>query len=253
MCLIVFAYEIHPRYRLLLAANRDEFYARPSEPIHWWQQPEILAGRDLQGGGSWLGIDRRGRVAALTNVRNPADIRPGRRSRGELVPAFLGQPDSARHFAAGLNGNSYPGFNLLLYDGSGISWLSNRAASAPPLAPGLYALSNAALDTPWPKILRAKRLLADLLESPEVAPDSLMQLLADTWQPEESELPDTGVGRAWERALAPICIHAPDYGSRASTVILIDRAGCVNLVERTLTTPVTTLATRSFRIPPADD
>lgn len=249
MCLIVFAYDYHPRYRLILAANRDEFYARPTEPAHWWRQPEILAGRDLQGGGSWLGIDRRGRLAAVTNVRNPADLLPGRRSRGELVPAFFAQARPAADFAAAVAGQDYPGYNLLLVDGSGAHWSSNRAAPAPGLAPGEYALSNAALDTPWPKVRRVKELFRAALAAGPLDVEGLFALLADTWQPDAAELPDTGVGRDWERSLAPICIRTPTYGSRTSTLVLMERDGTTRLIERTLATPATATATRTFELP----
>lgn len=248
MCLIVFAYRIHPRYRLILAANRDEFYTRPAAPADWWESPAILAGRDLLQGGSWLGLDRRGRLAAVTNVRNPADILPGRRSRGELVPAFLAGTASAGDFAAGLDGTVYPGFNLLLDDGQELVWSSNRAVAPRRLPPGLYALSNAALDTPWPKVLRAKQLLAARLADATLAPEALLQLLADDRQPDDDQLPDTGVGRARERALAPIRIRTPDYGSRTATVVLAGRDGTVEFVERTLATPASPEGQRTFRL-----
>lgn len=233
MCLIVFAYEIHAHYRLVLAANRDEFFTRPTRPLHWWEQPKILAGRDLQGGGSWLGLDRTGRLAAVTNVRNPRDILPGRRSRGELVPAFLSQPETGPEFVAGLDSAAYPGYNLLLFDRSGLTWHSNRSTPQLTLRPGLYALSNAALDTPWPKVERAKALLAELLASrAPLTPAALLDLLADRSQPADAELPDTGVGPAWERLLAPLFIHGSDYGTRCSTALLYGHDGRIQVVER---------------------
>lgn len=233
MCLIVFAYEVHPRYRLVLAANRDEFFVRPTQPLHWWKYPNILAGRDLQGGGSWLGLDRAGRLAAVTNVRNPRDILPGRRSRGELVPAFLSQPQPGAEFATSLDASAYPGYNLLLLDRTGLTWHSNRADSPRPLSPGLYALSNAALDTPWPKVERAKALLATLLAgSAALDLTPLLQILADRRQPADEELPDTGVGRTWERLLAPLFICGSDYGTRCSTALLYGHDGRIQLVER---------------------
>lgn len=233
MCLIVFAYDLHADYRLVLAANRDEFFTRPTAPAYWWPEEGILAGRDLQGGGSWLGLDRQGRMAAVTNVRNPRDIRPGGRSRGEMVPHFLAQSRSGPEFATALDAAAYPGFNLLLCDDSDLTWHSNRAVTPRLLRPGVYALSNAALDTPWPKVLRAKKLLTPLLTEAKLEPAALLALLADTRQPDDAELPDTGVGREWERLLAPIFIRGMEYGTRCSTVLLQHRNGEVSFTERT--------------------
>jgi uncharacterized protein with NRDE domain len=233
MCLIVFAYDMHPDYRLVLAANRDEFTSRPTASARWWQEPEILAGRDLSMGGSWLGLDRCGRMAAVTNVRNPRESHPGTRSRGEMVPAFLAQPRSGPAFATTLDADAYPGYNLLLYDASVLTWHSNRALPPRLLPPGLYALSNAALDTPWPKALRAKKLLAPLLSGRGLGPGALFTLLADTRQPDDADLPDTGIGLDWERLLAPIFIRGEVYGTRSSTVVLQRRNGAVSFFERT--------------------
>lgn len=234
MCLIVFAYDLDPDYRLVLAANRDEFFTRPAAQAHWWREPEILAGRDLQGGGSWLGLDRSGRLAAVTNVRNPTDIISGRRSRGELVPEFLRQSLGASDFAVNHDNGSYAGYNLLLFDGHGAHWSSNRAAPARQLTAGLYALSNAALDTPWPKVRRAKQLLAALVAGGKIEAEGLFALLADIQRPDDAELPDTGVSRDWERLLAPIFIQGEEYGTRSSSVLLQRRNGEVSFTERTI-------------------
>lgn len=233
MCLIVFAYDLAPDYRLVLAANRDEFFTRPAAQAHWWRKPEILAGRDLQGGGSWLGLDRSGRLAAVTNVRNPTDIVPGRRSRGELVSEFLRQSLGASDFAVNHDNGSYAGYNLLLFDGHGAHWSSNRAAPARQLTAGLYALSNAALDTPWPKVRRAKQLLAALVAGGKIEAEGLFALLSDIQRPDDAELPDTGVSRDWERLLAPIFIRGAEYGTRCSSVLLQHRNDDVTFIERT--------------------
>jgi len=233
MCLIVFAYDMHPDYRLILAANRDEFFDRPATPAHWWDEPAILAGRDLQRGGSWLGLDRRGRLAAVTNVRNPQDILPDRHSRGELVPGFLRHRRAAADFVSSLDNAGYAGYNLLLADGHGVHWSSNRLSPAKLLPPGLYALSNAALDTPWPKVRRAKLLLANHLAERAIDPAALFALLADGQRPDDAALPDTGVGRDWERQLAPIFIQGAEYGTRCSSVLLQHRKGQVTFIERT--------------------
>lgn len=261
MCLIVFAYDMHPDYRLVLAANRDEFFTRPTASAQWWPDAEILAGRDLQGGGSWLGVDRQGRLAAVTNVRNPRDILPGRRSRGEMVPGFLSRAQSGPEFVATLDTDAYPGFNLILFDGSILTWHSNRAVAPRSLPPGLYALSNAALDTPWPKVRRAKKLLAAVLAGGEIEIAELFALLADTQRPAADELPETGVGLAWEQLLAPIFIRGEDYGTRCSTVVLQLKNGETSFSERnfeagreaifeerftTVASPASALSARAF-------
>lgn len=233
MCLILFAYQCHSDYRLVLAANRDEYYARPTQPAHWWAEfPGVLAGRDLQQGGSWLGLDRRGRLAAVTNVRNPADLLPQSRSRGLLVRDWLGGSESARLAAERLvQASDYAGFNLLLMDRQEF-WATSNRSPAVLLSPGLHGLSNARIDTPWPKVVRGKRQLEALLNAGTLTADALFALLGDEERAGDGELPQTGVGLEWERRLSSIFIRSATYGTRAATVVLQRHDGRTLFAER---------------------
>jgi uncharacterized protein with NRDE domain len=233
MCLILFAYRTHPGYRLILAANRDEFIARPTEALAFWpDQPEILAGRDLQAGGTWFGLSADGRFAAVTNYRDPRNISTDALSRGRIPIDYLQSGLSPQRFCAAKRGewSLYNGFNLLAGDRRSLVWASNRSRQEQELSPGLYGLSNHLLDTDWPKVKRGKEKLRQLLAaSGPVGPDELFTLLEDRWQPPDSELPDTGISPAWERLLAPLFISGEDYGTRSSLVLTItedDRALC---------------------------
>jgi len=237
MCLVLFAYDAHPRYRLVLAANRDELYARPTAPAAFWDDaPELLAGRDLREGGTWLGVTRGGRFAAVTNFRDPAAQRPGAPSRGALVAGYLRSRGGPLEYLAGLAplASAYNGFNLLVGDGRSLAWFSNRHPAFRILPPGVYGLSNHLLDTPWPKVARGKADLRQALEGP---PDeleaSLFATLALRDPAPDAALPETGVGAELERALSAAFIVTPEYGTRSSTVLLIGRDGGVSLVERT--------------------
>lgn len=227
MCTLLFAVDVHPRHSLVVAANRDEFYARPTAPAGWWPEaPQVFAGRDLQAGGTWLGVTREGRWAALTNVRDPADVRLNARSRGELVAEFLRGSAPPGAYAAALEGPRYAGFNLVVGDASGVWYMSNKTSDGPRrLGPGVYGISNAGLDTPWPKVVRGKAGLAGLLAAGSVEVEAIMRLLADATPAPDAALPDTGVGLELERALSPLCIAMPGYGTRVSTAVLVGRDG----------------------------
>ncbi|MEM6784556.1 MAG: NRDE family protein [Bacteroidota bacterium] len=237
MCFIVFEWQPAER-RLTLASNRDEFYARPTSPAHFWREqdhPEVLAGRDERGGGTWMGVTRSGRWAALTNVREPDRHVDDAPSRGALVADFLrgeATPQAYAHHIAE-RGARYNGFNLLLghvdQDKATLWYVSNRIDPPRRLGRGRYGLSNATLDTPWPKVVRGKAHLArvlDLQRAPRDAAvaDALLAALADGTRAPDAALPDTGVGRDWERRLSPIHIASAAYGTRASTVLQIDRS-----------------------------
>ena len=235
MCFIVLAYRHHPRYRLVLATNRDEFYARPAAPAAFWDEaPTTLAGRDLQGGGTWMGVTRTGRVAALTNVREPGRHAQDAPTRGMLVADFLAGTLEPRAYLDALHpqADRYNGFNLLLGDTQNLFYFGNRATGIRVLEPGLYGLSNHLLDTPWPKVVKGKAALDAALNADVVDPEALFALLADTQQAPDDALPDTGVGLPWERMLSPIFIESPTYGTRVSTIILIDHQGRVTFAER---------------------
>lgn len=236
MCLILFAHKVHPDYPLILVGNRDEFHDRPTAPAGFWgDAPELLAGRDLVGGGTWLGVTRRGRLAAVANYRHPSELHRQGLSRGMLTVDFLRGDLPPRPFleAVARQGEHYKGFNLLVGDGIELSFYSNREGATRQLSPGLYGLSNALLDTPWPKVVQGKTALAELLAAGPPVPEGLLAILADTTRPPDELLPDTGVGRERERLLSSRFIVSPGYGTRASTVVLIDRRGELTFVERT--------------------
>jgi uncharacterized protein with NRDE domain len=237
MCILLVAHDTHPAYRLVLAANRDEDYDRPTAPAEFWQDaPEILGGRDLRDGGTWLGVSRSGRWAALTNFREPGPRREDAPSRGGLVAGFLrsllNPEDFVRSAAPGED--AYNGFSLFCGDGRTLAFLSNRDGAPRRLAPGIYGLSNGRLDTPWPKVQLGQRGLGALLESaPPLDEAGAFALMADGSRPPDEELPDTGYGMAIERALSPIFVVTERYGTRCSTLLTIDREGGVRFVERT--------------------
>lgn len=236
MCLVLIAYRIHPHYPLVLAANRDEFHARPAAPMHWWiDGPPILAGRDLQAGGTWCGLDSRGRLALVTNYRDPSLPKPQQSSRGALVPAFLRGRQSAREFVhdAAARAFRYAGFSLLAMDESGLGYaISHPEPEARMLEPGIYGLSNRQLDAPWPKLLRSRQRFEREIADGDAMPARLFDILSDRTIADDAALPDTGIGLAWERLLSSPFIVSAEYGTRCSTVILINRHGDVTVEER---------------------
>jgi uncharacterized protein with NRDE domain len=251
MCLILFAHRAVPGYALVLAANRDEFFARPTEPADYWADaPHVLAGRDLEKGGTWMGVTRDGRWAAVTNYRDGTRPETGSRSRGELVARYLVERSSAAAYAAAVAGAgaAYHGFNLLVGDAEGVHYVSNRGARPQPLEPGIYGLSNHLLDTPWPKVERGKRELEALLRSnPQDPTGPLLALLADRRPAPTDALPKTGVSRDWEKLLSSAFIRAPGYGTRASSVLLIEHGGEASLHERSFGASAELLEDRHFR------
>lgn len=233
MCLAVIGLQAHPRYAVVIVANRDEFHARPAAAAAWWDEG-WLAGRDLEAGGTWLGVTRDGRYALLTNVREPQRHRPGAPSRGALVPRVLagdGAPDDALA-AALVAAADHNGFNLLTGNARAAHWGSNRAAASTTLAHGVAGLSNAALDTPWPKVERTKAGLAAWCASGSADTAPLFALLRDERVAADDVLPATGVPRDWERRLSAPFIVGDRYGTRCTTVLTIDRDGVVAFVER---------------------
>lgn len=232
MCLILFAWRQHPDYPLVIAANRDEFHQRPSAPLDYWADPPILAGRDLQAGGTWLGADARRRMAAVTNLRG-ALLPTQARSRGDLTREFLAGGESASDYARRVHAErrQYSGFNLLLADSSQLWYVGSDAAAPRQLPAGIYALANAGLDTPWPKAVRGKQALAHWLRS-GAGIEALLTLLTDTHQPPGDQLPDTGLSPELERRLASIFIVGDTYGTRSSSALLYSSAGDIRFRER---------------------
>ncbi len=241
MCLIVFAWKVIPGVPLIAAANRDEFYERASAPAcAWAEHPKVYAGRDLQAGGSWMGITREGeagsRFAAITNIRSPQDRRSDAPSRGALVADYLAGSMTAQQYIARLEAGDqdYNGYNLVLGDRDTLIWYSNRgdgdARNGQPLEAGIYGLSNALLDAPWPKVLKTKAQFASLLC--QGAPDeAYFEMLADTARAPDLRLPETGVPLDLERVLSAVRIEAPGYGTRTSTVVRLYADGPGELHE----------------------
>jgi len=230
MCLVLFAQRAHPDYPLVLAANRDEFHRRPTRAMHWWSSPRVLAGRDEEAGGTWFALSPDGRLAAVTNFREPEPRPAGALSRGALpLRALTEAPDAfAVHLAE--EGGRYAGFNLLWGRPGELCYVSNRGAAPQPVAPGLHGLSNHLLDTPWPKVRRGIDALARQLDDPR--PDALAALLADRTPAPSGELPETGVSAEWERLLSPMFIVSPEYGTRATTILVVAADGTAEVLER---------------------
>ena len=237
MCLLLFAYQSHPDYRLILAANRDEFYDRPTRPAAFWDDaPEILAGQDLKAGGTWMGITKTGRFAAITNYREAALTKENAPSRGDLVKNFLMSDSRPRDYLKTVQekGQIYNGFNLIIGDEKDLFYYSNRDGNIRTVEPGIHGLSNHLLNTPWPKVSRGKSKMSALINSPgPVDMNALFTILGDTTRPSEGELPDTGVGLDWERILSPMFITSDIYGTRCSTILLWEYTGAVTFIERT--------------------
>ncbi|WP_394757548.1 NRDE family protein [Rhodoferax sp.] len=221
MCLLAWNWQPASPTPLLLIANRDEYYARPTAPLHWWDDADILAGRDLQARGTWLGVSRTGRMAALTNYRDPAAMRADAPSRGELVSAYLQAETSALDYLTVLAGRAgaYNPFNLLVFDGSSLLGLESRHAKVVTLQPGIGAVSNADFLTPWPKLTQLKDSLQSLLTQDRPRDEQLLALLHNPNVAVDADLPTTGLSLEFERALSAAFITTPDYGTRASSIV----------------------------------
>ncbi|MCF8111770.1 MAG: NRDE family protein [Desulfobacteraceae bacterium] len=238
MCLIAIAIDSHPAFPLIIAANRDEFYNRPTRPLEFWQEnPDILAGQDLQGGGTWLGVTRKGKIGAVTNFREPASlVSRGEESRGRLVKDYLeGDMPPAEYLAeVEKNKESYSGFNVVIGDTGRLWWYSNKNGGIVRLTPGIHAVSNHLLNTSWPKTEKIKRKMREMISnSPTIDPYEVLDMLFDRTPAPDSSLPDTGVSLQWERMLSPVFVASPDYGTRSSSVILVESSGRLIFCERT--------------------
>lgn len=282
MCLLVFSLQTHAEYPFIFAGNRDEFHGRPAVPAQFWaDRPHVLAGRDLQAGGTWLGISRDGRFATVTNYREPGERIVEARSRGDLVVDFLEGSEHAASYLTALQdrAHEYNGFNLILGTPGELFYFSNRNGEAstrdsagrahnpgrdePAARPeavgmgtpgrihkleaGVYGLSNEQLDTPWPKVRRAKSLFQRVLGEKGPDAEALLALLADRERPLDAELPATGLDREWERALSSIFIIGKEYGTRASSVVLVGHNGEVTFAERTFAPEGRLLGTETYQ------
>ncbi|USE36481.1 NRDE family protein [Endozoicomonas sp. SCSIO W0465] len=253
MCLIVFSWQPDSQYPLILAANRDEFYRRPTQAVDFWKDwPDVFGGRDLEAGGSWMAINRNGRFAAVTNYRetpNPA----GLYSRGALVANFVTGSQPAFDYLHTLQQQTdkWAGFNLLVKDSTGLYYFSNRAKEQKisPLSSGIYGLSNHLLDTPWPKLLRARHRFTRAMQE-SIPPDSkrLVELMQDSYQPPEEQLPDTGVSKEVEKRLSSCFIASKDYGTRNTSVLMIDHQNQLQWAEQGYLQEGVTSESRQFKI-----
>jgi uncharacterized protein with NRDE domain len=235
MCLILIAWRVHADYPLVVAAKRDEFFARPTAPAAFWKEaPQVLAGRDLEAGGTWMGVTRNGRFAALTNFREPSQNRKGVPSRGGLVTDFLTGDEAPHAYLERIaaRGRLCNGYNLLVSDGESLWWSSNIGGAARRLEPGVYGVSNHLLDTPWPKVGAGKTALATALDG---LPDdeALFALLQDDDIHPDAHLPQTGVPLDWERLLSSAFVKSPGYGTRGSTVLCVGNNGWASFDEQT--------------------
>jgi len=240
MCLILLSFDTHADDPLIVAANRDEYYDRPASPLAFWREaPHVLAGRDTRGGGTWMGVTLRGRIAALTNYRDPSAIRGNAPSRGLLVRNFLEGAESPQNYLKRIrtNAHQYNPFNLLVGDRSAMYYYSNRNDEIQQLEAGIYGLSNHLLDTPWPKVQIGKESLKRLLKSKKrVLPEDIFGILTDRSFPPAKHLPDTGVSPEWERLLSPVFVASRIYGTRSATALIVNRSGCLTVAERTFPT-----------------
>ena len=233
MCLIVLALGAHPDYPLVLAANRDEFYARPTRDAAWWpDNPHILGGRDLQAGGTWLAAHRSGRFATVTNFGEARRPPARQRSRGLLVTNFLTGSLSPSEYLETIDGDAYAGFNLIVGDASGVAYRSNRDDGVRPLAPGTYGLSNTLLDGPWHKIRRSKERLQSLLNEDRINETELLRLMGDQQRAPADQVQTDRLDFDTAYALTAPFIVLPNYGTRCTTVLLADRQGNWQFVER---------------------
>ena len=234
MCLILLSLQQHAEYPLVLAANRDEFHQRPTQTAHFWDDtPQVLGGRDRQEGGTWLGISRQGRIAAVTNIRAPGSNNTSAKSRGKLTRDFLAGEETPEEYYEKIlpELDQFNGFNLIFADARNLYYLTNEDNRLLRLETGLYGLSNAGLDTPWPKVRESKQEFQSLLQ-PEPDVPGIIAMLGDQSQAPDEQLPDTGIGLEWERLLSSRFISTPEYGTRATTVLTVSGQRTVNFREQ---------------------
>ena len=235
MCLIVFSYQSHPEYELIVAANRDEFYERSTQEAHFWEnESHILAGKDLQAGGTWMGISKSGKFSALTNYRDLTTLKENPPSRGALVTDYLRTSDYTEKYLQNIlpDAKAYNGFNLLLKDRTGFYHFSNHTMRTTPIEPGVHGVSNAVLDTPWNKLERAKANLKKATSADYVDEEALFELLMDDTPAPDADLPETGLTYEMEKLVSSIFIKSERYGTRCSTLLLMDYKGNMKYVER---------------------
>lgn len=235
MCTILFAYKTHPEHPLILAGNRDEFYERPTGSLAWWEEhPHILAGKDLQAGGTWMGISRSGRWAALTNYRQFPNTREYSSSRGKLVLDFINGSTNPEAYSQMLEASAeeMDGYNLLYGTANELYHYSNRGSGPMELKPGLYGVSNALLDTPWPKVEQGKQSLEQLIAADAFHDEGALKFLQNRSEAADELLPSTGIGLEWERKLSAVFIETERYGTMCSSLLTISKSGQVQFLEK---------------------
>ncbi len=236
MCLILIGNHVHPAYPLVIAANRDEYFQRPTQKAAFWDDyPSILAGRDLEKGGTWLGIDADGRVAAVTNYREPPGPAPGNLSRGFLVRDYLIGSGTAAEYLTDVSKklDRYDGFNLFAGDQKSLFFLSTYVHKPRLLDPGIHGISNGELDYPWPKVILGKSRFGKLLQDPvEIDENKLFELMADRSVPDISSMPPSDLDQKTQRMVAPIFVHGDNYGTRSTTILLCDQNGRIRFIEK---------------------
>lgn len=252
MCLIFISLKDNPNYKLIVAANRDEFYSRKTAPVHFWKDhPHVLAGRDLEAMGTWMGVNKKGNVSMVTNYRDMKNILPNAPSRGQLVSDYLIYQHEPQEYMKNVaaKGNKYNGFNLIVGTPEELVYYSNYKQGIEHIAPGVHGLSNHLLDTPWPKVRDGMKIVGPLMRSETVNAEALLDALYNAEPAADSELPDTGVGIERERLVSSMFIKGPTfgYGSRCSTVLMIDRDDQVFFRERVYDTATFTHTTQSFK------
>mgnify|MGYP001162228873 FL=1 len=232
MCLVSIAWKVHPKYRLVIGANRDEFHTRPSQALKWWSdKPNIIGGRDLLAGGTWLAAHRSGRFATVTNYRELQSKKAGLKSRGELVTQFVESKENTMCFVNKIDGDDYMGFNLLASDGDSLCYLSNRSNGTLKLGPGIYGLSNAALDTPWSKVMRCREGLKQLIEIDNVNETEVVRLLSDRTTDSAASVKSDELPFEMARRLTAPFIVSPEYGTRCTTVLTWTHTGKMMVCE----------------------
>lgn len=249
MCLIFLSLNQHPAYKLIIAANRDEFYGRKTAPADFWKdQPEIIGGRDLEANGTWMAMNKNGRISLVTNYRDPANINPNAPSRGQLASNYLMNEETPSEYLGYLQSNAkqYNGFNLLVGSADELWYLSNYKEGIQKLETGIHGLSNHLLDTPWPKVQRGKIKFKEVILSEKIDPSTLFEFLYDEQRAPDNQLPSTGVGLDRERALSSMFIKTQGYGTQCSTVVLVDNKNCVSYSERIYNVETFEHKTQSF-------
>lgn len=238
MCLIAFSYKTHPVYDLILATNRDEFYQRPARTAQFWKKednPDILAGKDLEAGGTWMGVHKDGRWGAVTNYRDTSITKKDAPSRGELVLDYLKSKEKGMNYLQEVTerADEYYGFNMLLWDEAGFFHYSNQSKIVSRIEPGIHGLSNSLLNTDWPKVRLAKDSLKNVIQNKNIDKEHLFRILLNEQKAPDPELPVTGIPQHLEKAVSSIFIQTESYGTRCSTVLLIDKDGKIDFTERT--------------------